>query len=48
MALSSKAAFSSAALMLAQGVVAGGYLEFPIYDSNFKPTGFKDGVPVYA
>lgn len=47
MALSSKAAFSSAALMLAQGVVAD-YLEFPVYDSNFMPTGFKDGTPVYA
>jgi hypothetical protein len=47
MALSSKTAFGSAALMLAQGVVAN-FIEFPIYDSDFKPTEFKDGVPTYA
>ncbi len=46
MALSSKA-FSSAALMFVHGAAAK-YLEFPIYDSEFKPTEFKDGVKTYA
>lgn len=35
------------ACMLMAHVVSAALLEFPIFDSNDRPTDFKDGLPAY-
>lgn len=45
MALSRTLAAVSAMIV---GSVESKYIEFPVYDSTDRPTGFKDGLPAYV
>ena len=41
-------ALSRIALLLFAQVATSAYLEFPLLDSNDRPTGFKEGLPTYV
>jgi len=41
-------ALTRLALLMLASTVSGAFLEFPVFDSNDRPTDFKDGLPAYA
>ena len=47
MALSRTLAVGSS-LLLAEQLTQAVYMTFPVYDSNDRPTEFKDGLPTYV